>query len=125
MESKGGLVARLSAARRLDASARWPEVLRDGGHAREEALLRLRAHLAAAAEFELGRRGAVGEGVRTQEAARLVHDAAEAALAAILADLDRYRGQSAFATWTAKYAIHEAATAARERELASRGLRER
>ncbi len=40
--------------------------------------------------------------------------ATEAALAAILASLDRYRAQSAFTTWTANYAIHEAAAAARE-----------
>ena len=36
----------------------------------------------------------------------------EAALAAVIADLGRYRGQSRFSTWTAKYAIHEVAAAA-------------
>jgi hypothetical protein len=115
----GGRVARLSAAPRLEASARVAEALRGGGHAREEALFWLRAHLAAAAHFEFGRRGITGDGVQRQDAARLVSNASEAALAAVLADLGRYRGQSAFATWTAKYAIHEAATAARK-ELASR-----
>ncbi len=113
-------MARLSAARRLDASACWAEALRRGGHAREEALLRVRAHLAAAAHFELGRRGITGDGVHAHEAARLLRDASEAALTAILADLGRYRGQSSFATWTAKYAIHEAASAARATGIASR-----
>jgi hypothetical protein len=111
------MVARLSAAGRLDASARWPEALRGGGQAREEALLGLRAHLAAAAQFDLSRRRITGDGLQRQETARLVRDAAETALAAVLADLGRYRGQSAFATWTAKYAIHEAAAAARLRGL--------
>jgi hypothetical protein len=36
-------VAGVSAARPLDASARWAETLRGGGRAREDALLRLRA----------------------------------------------------------------------------------
>ena len=110
-------MARLRAARRLDASARWAEALRSDGYASEEALFRLRAHLVAAAQFELRRRGISGDGV--QDGARLVRDAAEAALAAVLANLDRYRGQSAFVTWTAKYAIREAASAARTRGVRS------
>ncbi len=105
--------ARLSAPRRRDDSIRWAEALRGEGHAREQAVLRLRAHLAAVARFELDRRTARGNGLRRQEAARLVRDAAEDALARVLVDLGRYRGQSAFPTWTAKYAIHEAAAAAR------------
>ena len=108
------------AARRLDASARWADELRGGGHGPDEAFLRLRAHLAAAAHFELGRRGITGDGAQGQKAARLVRDAAEDALAAVLADLGRYRGQSAFTTWTAKYAIREAAAAARAQGVASR-----
>jgi hypothetical protein len=79
----------------------------------------LRGHLVSAAQFEFRRRHFPGNGVRDPEAARLVHDAAEAALAAILCDLARYRGQSAFATWTAKYAIRAAAAAARTKEIAS------
>ena len=113
-------MARLSALRRLDGSAHWAAALRGGGHARENALLRLRAHLTAAADFELGRRGITGDGVQGQEAARLVRAAAEDALAAVLGDLGRYRGQSAFTTWTAKYAIREAAAAARAQGVASR-----
>jgi hypothetical protein len=102
-------------ARPLDTSARWADALRGDGPPRAEALVRLRAHLAAAAKFELDRRRITVDGAPRKEAASLVHDAAEAALAAILADLDRYRAQSAFTTWTAKYAIHEAAAAARRK----------
>jgi hypothetical protein len=98
----------------LDASGRWADALRGDGPARAEALGWLRAHLGAAAKFELDRRGITVDGVQA-EAASLVRAAAEAALAAILADLDRYRAQSAFTTWTAKYAIREAAAAAREK----------
>jgi DNA-directed RNA polymerase specialized sigma24 family protein len=104
----------------FDASTRWAEALRGDGPARDEAVFRLRAHLAAAATFALDRRGGSRDSVDRRAAASLVCDAAEAALAAVLADLDRYRGQSAFTTWTAKCAIHEAATAARKRGIASR-----
>jgi hypothetical protein len=106
-------VARLRAAGRLNASEgrAEAEALRVGGHAREAAVLRLRAHLADVAQFELDRRRSTGVPVHRRDTARLVHDAAESALTAVLADLARYRGQSAFATWTAKYAIREAAAA--------------
>lgn len=113
-------MAGVFAARPLDDSTRWAAGLRCGGREREEAVFRLRAHLVGAALFELRRRRVAGDGVQDREAARLVRDAAEAALDAILADLARYRGQSAFATWTAKYAIREAAAAARAREVAAR-----
>ena len=100
--------------RPLDASARWADALRGDGPTRAEALRWLRAHLGAAATFELDRRGITVDGAQGK-AASLVRAAAEAALAAVLADLDRFRAQTAFATWTAKYAIHEAAAAAREK----------
>jgi hypothetical protein len=119
MEPEGAAVAGLSAAGQLDDSGSWAETLRGRGNAREEAVLRLRAHLTATALFELRRRRLTGEGVRKEESARLLRDAAETALAAVLADLGRYHGQSAFSTWTAKYAIHEAAAVARARTIAS------
>ncbi len=103
----------------LDASAIWADALRREGRARTDALVRLRAHLAAAVKFEFDRRGIAVDGARTAESTALVRDAAETALAAILADLDRYRAQSAFTTWTAKYAIHAAASVAREKATAA------
>jgi hypothetical protein len=102
----------------LDASARWAEELHGNVLTRDEALLRRRVHLSAAAKFELDRRGITADGVQHAEAAALVREATEAALVPILADLDRYHAQSAFTTWTAKYAIHEAAAAAREKSAA-------
>ena len=97
--------------RLLDPSARWAHALRSDGPTRAEALRWVRAHLDDAVRFEFDRRGITVEDAQAQAAA-LVHDAGEAALAAILADIDRYRAQSAFTTWTAKYAIREAAAAA-------------
>jgi RNA polymerase sigma-70 factor (ECF subfamily) len=88
------------------------EALAVAGAPREAALFRLRAFLVAVGWFELERR-------RWQltltpaEAARLVHDAAEAAREALLSRLGEYRGQSRFAVWAAKFAIHETAAAAR------------
>jgi hypothetical protein len=106
-------------AAQLDASARWAEALRGDAPTRDAALRWLRAHLSTAAKFELDRRGIARDGVPRAEAAWLVRGAADAALAAILADLDRYRAQSAFTTWTAKYAIRAAAAAARARSFAA------
>ena len=104
-------------ARPLDASARWADALRADGPTRAEALRWLRAHLGAAATFELDRRGITVDGAQGK-AASLARAAADAALAAVLADLDRFRAQTAFTTWTAKYAIREAAAAARKKSIA-------
>ena len=106
------------------ASAPCVEALRRDGEFRGDALRRLRRHLAAVATFELERRGIGGDDALRPDSLSLVRDAAEAALAAVLADLDRYRGQSTFATWTAKYAIREAAAAARVTGIAWRSTTE-
>jgi hypothetical protein len=95
----------------LEPSALWAGALRGDGPGRAEALVRLRAHLAAAAKFELDRRATRLDGTERGGADSLVQGAVEAALTAILADLGRYRAQSRFATWTAKYAIRAAAAA--------------
>jgi hypothetical protein len=68
-------------------------------------------------KFELNRRGITVYGAQGK-AASLVRATTEAALAAVLADLDRFRAQSAFTTWTAKYALRAAAAAAREKSTA-------
>jgi hypothetical protein len=109
------LVAELSAAGRLEDSRRWVDALRSRGNGREVAVDWLRAHLNRVALFELRRRRLTRDGVQQDEAAWRVRDAGEAAVAAVLSDLGLYHGQSAFATWTAKYAIREAAARARER----------
>ena len=117
--SRHGLSAGL-----VPAGPSWVEALRGDGELRGDALRRLRRHLAAVATFELERRGIGGDDGLRPDSLSLVRDAAEAALAAVLADLDRYRGQSAFTTWTAKYAIREAAAASRATRIASRSTSE-
>ena len=108
----------------LDATL-TPEALAADGQVRAAALFRLRIFLVAVALFELERRREQLDALSSAEAARLVRGAAETACAAILTCLDDYRGQSRFAVWVAKFAIHEAAAAAREiaarRKTASRG----
>jgi hypothetical protein len=93
--------------------------LRGDGPARDAAMFRLRAHLVSVAWFELERRRGQLATLPSAEAARLVRDAAETACATLLSCLDDYHGQSRFLVWTAKFAIHEAAVAAR-REAAGR-----
>jgi RNA polymerase sigma-70 factor, ECF subfamily len=95
------------------------EDLAAAGAARETALFRLRAFLVAVSWFELERRRSQLT-LTPAEGARLVRDAAEAALAALLSRLDEYRGQSRFAVWAAKFAIHETAAAARATATARR-----
>ena len=105
-------------------TALMPEALTADGHVRAAALFRLRIFLVAVGWFELERRREQLDTFSSAEAARLVRDATETACAAILTRLDDHRGQSRFAVWVAKFAIHETATAARavaaRRKTASR-----
>ena len=91
------------------------EALGGEGGVREAARLRLRIFLIAVAWFELERRREQLAALSSAEAARVARDSADAAYAAVLARLGDYRGQSRFAVWVAKFAIHEAAAAARQR----------
>jgi hypothetical protein len=98
----------------------WAFVCRGDGARREMALGRLRALLVAVAWYEADRRRPQLRGLTPRETAALVCDAAEAALTAVVDRLNEYRGQSRFATWAAKFAIHETALACR---LANDGVR--
>ena len=97
----------------LDATL-TPEALAADGQVRAAALFRLRIFLIAVGLSELERRREQLDALSSAEAARLVRGAAETACAAILTCLDDYRGQSRFAVWVAKFAIHEAAATTRE-----------
>lgn len=85
---------------------------------RDEAAVRLRALLLRATRFEVARRRAQLSDVDDGELDELARTAADAALTGVLGRLDRYRGDSRFTTWAAKFAIHEAAV--RLRKLARR-----
>lgn len=90
----------------------WVREALAGGPEREAALFRVRLFLVAVGWFELERRRAQLT-LPAADAARLVRDSAEAACASLLSHLDDHRGQSRFPVWAAKFAIHEAAAAAR------------
>jgi RNA polymerase sigma-70 factor, ECF subfamily len=91
----------------------WALACRGDGTSREKAVGRLRAFLVAVAWFEADRRRPQLRSLTPRETAALVCDAAEAALTAVVDRLSEYRGQSRFATWAAKFAIHETALACR------------
>jgi RNA polymerase sigma-70 factor, ECF subfamily len=84
--------------------------LRGSGARRDAALAELHELLLKGAHHELGRRG-----WRRAEAEDMAQQAADDALAAILAKLDRFRGESRFTTWAYKFVLLEAGVRARRR----------
>ena len=99
----------------------WIRALRSTGRDREEAAARLHALLLRAARFELRRRRAALDG-RLDSLEDLATQSADNALTAILAKLDQYRYESRFTTLAYKFAILEAAVAARRRAWQDREL---
>ena len=99
-----------------DDSAAWVAVLRGRRTAaRGDAIERLRADLLRATRFELARRRDQLAQLAPGEVDEMATQAADTALVAVLADLDDFRGMSCFTTWTGKFALAEAAVAARRR----------
>jgi RNA polymerase sigma-70 factor (ECF subfamily) len=94
---------------RLDEESRgWLSCLagRDGGAVREHALARLHALLLRAAQAECRRRSGPIH-IEGRDRDDLAHQAADDALLAITAKLDRFRGDSRFTTWAYKFVILE------------------
>jgi RNA polymerase sigma-70 factor, ECF subfamily len=89
--------------------------LRQPGPARDAAITDLHALLLRGAHFELGRRHAALAHVSRGEVDDLAMQAANDALAAILAKLDTFRGASRFTTWAYKFVLLEAGVKARRR----------
>ena len=89
--------------------------LRRPGPARDAAIGDLHALLLRGAHFELGRRHAALAHVSRGELEDLAMQAANDALAAILAKLDTFRGASRFTTWAYKFVLLEAGVKARRR----------
>jgi len=86
--------------------------------ARGEAQADLRTLLLRGARFELGRSRDSLPAMSDVELDALATEAAEDALAAVLARLDGFRGASRFSTWASKFALHEARL---KREVAEAG----
>lgn len=89
--------------------------MRSGGHDRREALERLRQRLGRAAAFEVARRRSSLPSVTDEELAELAARAADDAVAAVLRELDSFRGAARFDTWACKFALAEAAISVRRR----------
>jgi RNA polymerase sigma-70 factor (ECF subfamily) len=100
---------------RASASRALLEGLRRHGPARDAAIADLHALLLRGAHFELGRRHAALAHVSRGELDDLAMQAADDALAAILAKLDTFRGASRFTTWAYKFVLLEAGVKARRR----------
>jgi RNA polymerase sigma-70 factor (ECF subfamily) len=91
------------------------DALRQTGPVRNAALGELHALLLRGAHHELRRRSEALARVSHGEIDDLAHQAADDAMAAILAKLDSFRGESRFTTWAYKFVLLEAGVKARRR----------
>ena len=89
-------------------SAAWREALLSSGAVRDAAIKRLHALLLRVARSELRRRRQ--SEISGPELDDLAHQAAADALLAILAKVDRFRGESRFTTWAYRFVILEVST---------------
>jgi RNA polymerase sigma-70 factor (ECF subfamily) len=102
-------------AGRATTSHALHEGLRQHGPAREAAIAELHALLLRGAHHELRRRRNLLAHISYAELDDLATQAADDALAAILAKLHTFRGQSRFTTWAYKFVLLEAGVKARRR----------
>jgi RNA polymerase sigma-70 factor, ECF subfamily len=92
-------------ARQLDAESRaWLETLRSDGARYESAIMRLHSLLLSEARFQVRRRTAALPHPSGRDLDDLAVQAADDALVAILAKLDRFRGDALFTTWARRFA---------------------
>jgi RNA polymerase sigma-70 factor (ECF subfamily) len=113
-QASASLVDPAAAAKLDDDSRRWLERLRPGAEQREQAVRDLHALLLKAARFEVARRRSQLVDGSAREQNDLAQQSADDALMAVLAKLDRFRGDSRFTTWAYKFALLEAGVAVRK-----------
>jgi RNA polymerase sigma-70 factor (ECF subfamily) len=112
MRSRAGTTGSVEPA--LDVASRdWVAQLRGPPAVRENTLADLRLLLVSGARFELMRRRDLLGDVPERELEGLAGEVATVALAAIVDELDRFRGSSRFTTWAYKFALREAGRRAR------------
>jgi RNA polymerase sigma-70 factor, ECF subfamily len=105
-----------SRARRLDRESQaWVEALHSVGLRRDEAIRSLHALVLREARFEVRRRTAPLAHPSGRDLDDLAVQAADDAVVAILAKLDRFRGDSLFTTWARRFAQREAPATIRRR----------
>src|SRR5215213_5414272 len=115
-------MTRAGGATRDKASQALLHGLRQTGPARDAAIGDLHALLVRGAHHELARRAGQLADVCHGERDDLATQAADDALAAILAKLDTFRGASRFTTWAYKFVLLEAGVKARRRAWQGREI---
>lgn len=99
-----------------DAQSRaWLAALDAGGPRHDAAVARLHELLLRAAREEVARRRSALLGMHGESLDDLAMQAANDALAAVMAKCHQYRGESRFTTWAYKFALLEAAVKVRRR----------
>jgi RNA polymerase sigma-70 factor (ECF subfamily) len=101
-------------------SRAWLDALRAVGAEHDRAVASLHELLLRAARFEVNRRRASLPHLRGDDFDDLAVQSADDALAAIMAKLDTFRGDSRFTTWAYKFALLEAAVKLRRRSWQGR-----
>src|SRR6478736_5668992 len=91
-------------------SAAWLRDLASEGNVREDAVRRLRDLMLRACRGEVARR-AGRAGLAGPDVDDLAQQAASDATLAVLAKLDRFRGESRFTTWAYSFAVFEVSRA--------------
>ena len=117
-----GVTTPIAATSHDAESQEWLERLRAEGPVRDQAHADLHALLLRASRFEIGRRQAALSHVRGEDLDDLAHQAADDALAALVAKLDDFRGDSRFTTWAYKFALLEAGVRLRRRAWQEREI---
>jgi RNA polymerase sigma-70 factor (ECF subfamily) len=107
---------------RTDDEATWLTPLSGTGAAHDDAVRRLHELLVRAATHEVRRRAALLDLSQSSDLGDLAMQAADDALIAILARLDRFERRSAFTTWAYKFAIHTAGVSVRKLAWRSREI---
>jgi RNA polymerase sigma-70 factor (ECF subfamily) len=101
----------------------WLGPLAAEGPAHDRAVRDLHRLLLRASRFEVNRRAsALGIAAAGAELDDIANQAADDALLAVLARLDRFEGRSRFTTWAYKFAIHTAGVAVRRHAWRDRRL---
>jgi RNA polymerase sigma-70 factor (ECF subfamily) len=106
---------------REDSEA-WVAALRGPTAIRQEAAAELRALLLRGARFELSRSREALSHVPDEELESLAIQAADEALDAVVASLDKFHGTSRFTTWASKFVLRQVGVMARRRAWRGRDV---
>ena len=106
----------------LDDERRWMVPLTSTGPEHDHAVRELHGLLLRASAHEVRRRAAALGISQDSELGDIAHQAADDALLAVMARLDRFERRSRFTTWAYKFAIHTAGVAVRRHAWRDRGL---